>query len=45
MLLVSDTSDKSDLDIADSNAILGIGMPKIGQLSQLNVPFRTYEES
>ena len=46
LIYVMDTSDKreGDKDITNSSAIINLNMPELGQLTHINVPFKTLEE-
>lgn len=44
MIYVMDTAENQTKDISQSSAMLSINLPGIGQLSQINVPFKTREE-
>ena len=44
MIYVMDTAESRTRDIFASNAMIGINLPEIGQLTQIAVPFKTREE-
>ena len=44
MIYVMDTAETKAKEISASNAQIGINLPNIGQLTTLNVPFKTAEE-
>ena len=41
MIYVMDTSENQTKDISQSSAMLSINLPELGQLTQINVPFKT----
>ena len=44
MIYVMDTAENQTKDISQSSAMLSINLPEVGQLTQINVPFKTREE-
>ena len=44
MIYVMDTAETKAKEISASNAQIGINLPTIGQLTTMNVPFKTAEE-
>ena len=44
MIYVMDTAEKREKEISLSNAMLGINLPSLGQVTQVTVPFKTQEE-
>ena len=40
-MIVMDTSENQTKDISQSSAMLSINLPKLGQSTQINVPFKT----
>lgn len=41
MIYVMDTAENQTKDISQSSAMLSINLPELGQLTQINVPFKT----
>jgi len=41
LFYVTDTADKKDKEISASNAIIGITMPNMGQITEVGIPFKT----
>lgn len=44
MVFVTDTNEENQQDISASNAMIGINLPALGQITSISTPFKTREE-
>lgn len=44
MIFVTDTNEDNQKDISASNAMIGINLPALGQVTSVSIPFKTREE-